>query len=310
MSLEMHLRRTSSARRVLMSVAPVPANPRKRESACRRFARGPAPTVGATSKPQTVIARLLSSLAVGVVVVMWSDWGHAQIVNVLQETGDVGEGTSGKVNSGTDWFNGNTDKLEISADAILRHRYQRHMALLMMQANYGENEGKANLDRQLAHARYRYFVQGPLHWEAFAQIDRNPFRRRRLRVLLGTGPRLQLLEGPQVRTAVGLAYMPEYEELQEEDATEADLTTWRHRLSSYLTHMVTLGRFNVSTTVYLQPDMGDIANVRAFADLSVEFTLLQSISLALSHSLQLDTEPPSAVRPADSLRTLSFAWTF
>ncbi len=254
---------------------------------------------------------LASSCSVALLAsALWSGEASAQIVNVLQEASNVGGGTSGKLNAGTSWLNGNTESLELKGDGIVRHRHERHLWLLMAQAKYGEASGKAYLDQELSHARYRLQVSGPLQWEAFTQIDRNPFRRRVLRFLLGTGPRLQLLAGPSVWTAVGLAYMPEYERLRRDDFPDSGTERWRHRLSSYLTHVVALGRFKASTTVYLQPDMADWENVRAFGDLSVEYSLVESVSLAISHSLQLDTHPPDGVRPADLHRALSLAWTF
>jgi hypothetical protein len=235
----------------------------------------------------------------------------AQIVNVLQEAEDVAAGLSGKLEAGSQWLDGNADSLQVSSGGVLRYKRARHVGLVMARAAYGEAAGAAFIDQQLGHARYRLQLGGPLLVEAFLQGDRNPFRRRVLRLVGGAGPRAQLLHGPRVWSAVGLAYMPEYERLGEGAWSDAGDRRWRQRVSFYWSHTVVLGEIlTVSHTTYLQPALGTWGNVRAFADLSLQLAVLRSLSLALSYSLQLDTRPPEGVRPADANRVLSLAWKF
>lgn len=234
----------------------------------------------------------------------------AQIVNVLEEAADTGQGITGKTNVGSQWLSGNTESLQFTGSGLVRHRSERHLTLLMLSATYGEQGDKAFIDQETGHARHRYDLALPLQLEAFVQGDRNPFRRRVLRVVFGAGPRLQLLHGPLVWSSVGLSYMPEHERFGGGAHPDAHQRRWRHRLSSYLSHVVNVGDWQASTTVYLQPALDELESLRAFADLSLEWKVRGNVSLAASYALQLDTRPPASVRQIDGNRQLSVSWTF
>lgn len=248
-------------------------------------------------------------VALGVILLVASS-AQAQIVNVLEEGADVQQGLSGKTNVGSQWLSGNTATLQFTGSALVRHRAKRHLDLLMLSASYGEQRDEVFLDQEVGHARHRYDLALPWQLEAFVQGDRNPFRRRVLRVVIGAGPRLQLLDGPAVWTSVGLSYMPEYERLSGGEWSDANTTRWRHRLSSYLSYVASVGDWKASSTLFLQPAIGAFGNLRAFGDLSIEFRMRQNVSIAVSYSLQLDTRPPASVRPVDANRQLSISWTF
>jgi len=246
-----------------------------------------------------------------VFVVLVTQRADAQIINVLYEANQVQRGVSGKLNAAGEWLSGNTETLRASGAAGLRLKSGRHMGLLMAEATYGNADGDAFIDRELGHARYRNRLSELFQLEAFLQGDRDPLRRRVARVVFGAGPRLELIRGPRVWTALGLAYMPEYEQLSQGEFTDSSRQVWHQRLSGYVSHSIALGEsVQVSNTIYVQPSLDHISNVRGFADLSIQLQLRKNLSLTFAHSLQVDTQPPDTVRPADATRRMSATWTF
>ena len=250
----------------------------------------------------------------------WPSIASAQIVNTLHQARDAPEGFSGRVAGSGKWLSGNTEQLELDASAILRVRHERHLVMLLGSAALGiRGDGDRFLDKEMGHLRYRVDLYRPLQAEAFVQVDRNPFRRRVVRSVFGLGPRVEIFEGPVLFGAVGVAYMPEYEEIGDSDPQEADGPApaaagsgrRQHRISSYLNTAVQLHpRLRLGHTLYLQPAIDDWRDLRAFSDLGFEVTIWKGLSLVLSHSLQLDTRPPLEVRPVDSDRRLSLALSF
>lgn len=236
----------------------------------------------------------------------------AQIVNVLNETpAEPGEGFGGRVAASGKWVSGNVDQTEVEGSLSLRYRYDRHLWLLFGSGAFGQLNGERSVNKSTAHFRYRVDIVDPLQLEAFVQTDRNEFRRRESRTVFGGGPRVELLRGPVMWLAFGLSYMPELEVLSEGPYLDSGLSRWHHRLSLYNNSTVRLHeRLALLFTVYVQPAVDEIDNLRAFSDLSFRVTVLDGLQLTLSHSLQLDTEPPITVQPVDADRrmTLSFAW--
>lgn len=235
-----------------------------------------------------------------------------QIVNVLNETpSEPDDGFGGRLSASGKWVSGNVDQTEIEGSLSLRYGFDRHLWLLFGSGAFGELNGARSVNKSTAHFRYRVDVTGPLQLEAFVQTDRNEFRRRVSRTVFGGGPRVELLRGPVMWLALGVSYMPEHERLSEGAFVDSGLSRWHHRLSIYNNSTVRLNdRLALLFTVYAQPAVDEIDNLRAFSDLSFRITIIEALQLTLSHSLQLDTEPPITVQPVDADRrmTLSLAW--
>lgn len=235
----------------------------------------------------------------------------AQIVNLLYEAHGAPEGFSGRIAGGGTWLSGNADNLQVQGATLFRYRHDRHLFLAMGSGAYGIAGDNAFIDRQMGHLRYRVEVLGPVQLEAFAQGDRNALRRRVVRAVFGGGPRVEIFDGSVLRTAVGVAYMPEYERFSEGDFPDSEAIRWHHRVSTYLSNVIAIDpKLKLAHTLYMQPAADDLDNLRAFADLSLEVQIWESVSLTLTHSLQLDTLPPASVRSVDADRRLSLAWTF
>lgn len=253
-----------------------------------------------------------AGLAVGLASLTLVSTAPAQIVNVLNETPhEDDEGFGGRVSASGKWVSGNVDQTEIEGSLSLRYRYDRHLWLLFGSGAFGQLNGKRSVNKNTAHFRYRVDVTGPLQLEAFVQTDRNEFRRRVSRTVFGGGPRVELMRGPVMWLALGVSYMPELEKLSEGAFVDSGLSRWHHRLSIYNNTTVRLNeRLALLFTAYAQPAVDEIDNLRAFSDLSFRITIVDGLQLTLSHSLQLDTDPPTTVQPVDADRrmTLSYAW--
>jgi putative salt-induced outer membrane protein YdiY len=240
----------------------------------------------------------------------------AQIVNVLDKidtsgAGDDG-GFAGAIEAGGNWKSGNVDVLDLTASASLGYRNGRHLVFVAGNAAYGFKNSERYVNKDLEHLRYRIDIIGPLSLEAFAQHDRNEFRRRALRGLVGIGPRVELMSITRMNLDLGIAYMPELERLSEkEGVSDSGLERWTHRGSAYLQSHVRINkRLSLDHSLFLQPALDEWTNLRVFSELGFEVDLWKYFSLRLAYVLQVDTKPPETVHPADAQRKLSLKASF
>lgn len=254
---------------------------------------------------------LCVALAIAVVILCPAP-AEAQVANVLNRVpADMADGPSADVSFTGEWRSGNIDLIKLQAQMTLRYRYGRHLWMLSAQSNFAVRSGDRFINNDLQHIRYRVTIVGPFELEAFGQHDRNEFRRRELRGLLGIGPRIVALTGEPMSLALGLAYMPEYEALSEGEFTDSGLARWRHRLSSYMSIATKVfERIELGLTVFGQPAVEDFLNVRFLSQLSAAVRIVGPLKFGLSYTLQFDTEPPDTVRPADANRRILVTASF
>ena len=260
-----------------------------------------------------VMRRIGDFLFGGALAIGLAGAAEAQIVNVQPLVAKVDrEGVSGEVDASADWRSGNTDLLLLSGSATGRYRSGPHLIFALARGEYGRADGDRFASSHLEHLRYRAEVVEPLELEAFAQHDRDEFRRLSLRVVGGAGPRLHFVRWAPMDAAFGAAYLLEYEEL-DLDGEEADAgqTQLNHRLSLYLRVAI---RFNdwlgLGYTLYAQPRFDEFEDVRVLSETELLISAKKYLSFKLSISGAADTDPPEGVEAVDVRRKASIQVSF
>lgn len=260
---------------------------------------------------------LITSLAALCILFLLPARGAAQIVNVQPKLGlEPREGISGDVEQSLSWKTGNTEKLAVGGALAVRARKGRHTLLVVGAGRYESTGGDAFDSQLMEHLRYRVDLAEWFGLEAFAQHEFNEFRRLRLRALGGLGPRFAVRPSTRFETALGTAYMTEYERLDWVADGEGGFLgdsgerTVSHRWSSYLSFNLILDGLQLAQTTYVQPRFDAMEDLRMLAELAVVVQLWEMLSLKVAGAISYDTRPPLRVDNLDTSLETSFAMVF
>ncbi|HEY3251606.1 MAG TPA: DUF481 domain-containing protein [Ignavibacteria bacterium] len=139
-----------------------------------------------------------------------------------------------------------------------------------------------------AHIRYNHKITKELlRWEIFTQVQYNGVLDIGLRWLAGTGPRIKIYDSDIFRLYVASLYMYEYEE-----NTEKTIFLRNHRMSSYITFTIDLGRAEFINTSYYQPNLRDFDDdyrVQSQTDLLIDIT--ENLKFKTGFTYRYDSNP-------------------
>ena len=230
-------------------------------------------------------------------VAFWPSIAEAQIVNVLSMAGE-GQGFSGAVNGAVDWRSGNVDSTRATADLMLSLRGDRDLVFLVTRGDLGIKSDALYLAKSFEHLRYRRAIGGRWSSEVFAQHTFDKFQKLQFRLLGGLGLRFDVVEWQGGAVAVGTAYMPELERLNE--GVEDGAGTFFHRWSSYFTFSAQLGEpFVVNSVTYAQPRVDQFSDYRISHEFSFRIQVQDVVVSPFTFSLQYDSRPPQGVEELD-----------
>jgi hypothetical protein len=220
---------------------------------------------------------------------------HAGIVNVQSALAtEAEEGLSGAVTGAVDWRTGNRTRLLFSLAPVARYRTGKHLLIGLASADYFRDSDDLKI---FEHLRYRYQLSERWIGEVFGQHEFNEKRLLLLRALVGFGPRYQIADCGPWQAGAGVAYMAEYEVLDEKEELgpipEQESPLFNHRLSSYLTASYALDdRVQLAQTVYAQPRIDDFADFRLLSESVLVFKVSKRVSFKSSLSLSYDSRTP------------------
>lgn len=230
---------------------------------------------------------------------------QAQIVNVQSTLAALpDEGVSGSLTGSADWRTGNSSLLLIGTSAALSYRRGAHLVVGIGRLDFAQakNPDSDRYERislkTFGHLRYRRTLSKRLLVETFQQAEYDEQRRLNLRALIGAGVRLGLVEQTQLRVGLGLAYMFEYEDLQDDWVNDDESTqdsAANHRISSYLVgSYIVDDRTQLMETLYVQPLVigSGPGDVRLLSESQLLFKLSKSLTMSTSLVLSLDSKPP------------------
>ncbi|MCA9676017.1 MAG: DUF481 domain-containing protein [Kofleriaceae bacterium] len=259
--------------------------------------------------------RLLPAAVIGIALVLIAAPrpAAAQIVNVQGVlAGDPEPGWSGQVTVTADWRTGNTDLALIGGSVTTLYRHDRWLGLGIVRGEYAEATGARLSEKTFEHLRGRVELDRRWMWEAFGQHEYDAFRRLSVRALAGTGPAVRLVRGERARLIAGLAYMLEYEALDDRmGVADAGETSIEHRLSSYLTGSYKVdAKIAVTQTVYVQPRIDDPADLRLLSETALTSKLSSWLAVTTSLIVARDASPPDGIEPLDSALKVQLGVTF
>ena len=238
---------------------------------------------------------------------------HAQIVNVQGQLAKPPEadGVTGQAELKLDWREGNNPIFDIGGSGSVLVRRGRVLSLAIVRGGYGTSRGLTLSKRTFEHVRTRAFLSCVWRWEAFLQHEYDQFRRLSVRALAGTGPALQILNTHDIGLLAGATYMFEIEHLDERMGTaDAGARSNAHRASIYLTGTENVGPVSFAETVYVQPRLDAVGDIRVLGELSLTTKLSKRIALSDAFTVAYDRTPPEGVERLDTQLRVSVILTF
>lgn len=237
---------------------------------------------------------------------------RANIVNVQTIlTTEADEGLSGSITGALDWRTGNSPRLWMTLSPVARYRRGDHLFVAMVSGEFDRTQGIDFAERIFEHLRYRRTINCWLTGEVFGQHEYNEKRRLLLRALAGAGPKFQLVDTRRLHVGLGVAYMLEYEQLNDASMIDPGETSLGHRISSYLTGTYAIDeRLLLVGTIYGQPRLTDAADVRSLLESQLVVKVSTHLSFTTSFSLFYDSEPPDTVEALDTRLQSSITYQF
>jgi hypothetical protein len=250
-------------------------------------------------------------LCVGVALGLLLPAAAGAQVNTERLRGSAKEGLSGSVEASFENDTGNTDLAEGGLAVGLHWRRAPRMALFVASVDAGRGRDETTVNKGFVHLRGGRDLSERVMWEAFVQHEYDRLARLTARSLVGTGPRFTLVRRGKTAVHLGVAYMFEREKVDVLPGSGEPEVQRNHRISSYLAVTVGEGeRVSFGNTVYVQPRIGEVDDVRVLDEAGVKVGLIGSLSLNVAFTVRYDGDPPGGVKYLDTALTNRLAWDF
>lgn len=245
----------------------------------------------------------------------------AQIVNVqpLVTRADK-EGFQGEFTGSLKLQTGNSELFLVDAGllALYGHGIHRLISTSSVALGYrgGVNADSRFLQRLFSHLRWQVRFPRLVTWETYAQAAQDRFRRLSLRVLGGTGPRFDFIEGNAVSLALGFSYMLEHERLSaiklSSGATDLGSSKTSHRASLYLSVRFAIApMFSFIHSSYFQPLLTDpFGDFRFSSESGLAIAVTKRLAIAITFAVAFDSAPPAEVKKTDTTTDVKLAVSF
>jgi len=253
--------------------------------------------------------RALIALVIGIAAFGTAD-ARAQIVNVQSVLATKAEpGLSGSVQGSIDWQSGNVDLLRLTTMSTARYLRGPNLVVGILKGDLGRASGARYIAKTFEHLRYRFTLSDLVVLESFAQHEYDQFRRLELRALIGVGVALRVLRGKELNLTWGLAYMPEYERLRNDDQADAEREYIFNRASTYVSGAVELDkRIQLVQTFYWQPRLDEPEDFRFLSESQFVVQISKRLTQTTAMVFSYDSRPPLGIAKLDT--TLKSAFTF
>ena len=217
-----------------------------------------------------------------------------QIVNIENKRlSDNKQGFSGSAELNFNFTMNTVQLLQIGDKIRLGYIKKQHQFLIVTDHSFVKSEGDDFVNKGFQHFRYNYVFKdsGNVSFEAFQQGQFNKIQKINLRLLVGAGLRLNLINQENYQLNIGSGLMGEYEELLDIGSSTDILST------NYLSFD---GQFNESIGLnsisYFQPKLIDFGNYRFSTETALRFKINQNLSFLLIYSLTHDSRNIPDVR--------------
>lgn len=196
------------------------------------------------------------------------------------------------------------DSAKVEKDTVIEKRKSidrtnRHLFLLYHDLNYTASKGKTYSNFGLSHLRYVYSITENWKSESYSQIQYNQLLLQKVRYLLGTGIRANILnlkakpggfKDRAIRISAGTSLFFEYNEINHSDRPleKTGALRWNTYLSTYFSFRY----FEFTSTTYIQPNLGDFKDFRSAGDYSILFRISEPFSVKFVFAYYYDARPP------------------
>lgn len=237
----------------------------------------------------------------------------AQIVNIQPLLGPEDRpGFSAELKGGLSLYAGNVDLFTGNATLLMRYQLGRHRIISTTDGALAIKDDAQYINKLFSHLRHQIFFFDWFAWETWVQGAENRFTRLSLRLLTGTGPRFDIVRNENVRFAMGIHYMFEFEQITADSASPGeDLEELNHRSNTYLTLTWNIVEgLSIQETVYVQPKLTNpFADYRVSNEIQLIAKVTEHFGLGTSFQLRYDHAAPANVRALDTvtLATLTAA---
>jgi hypothetical protein len=222
---------------------------------------------------------------------------EAQIVNIENKRSSLTDtsGVFGYLSLGANFVKNAKSITTISSDTRVEFFKKKGRFLSLINYNLIRANSDRFIDNGFLHLRYNYKVNKKIEYEIYSQIQFNNQVRLTLRVLTGTGLRLQLFKTERQQVYFGLSYMFEYDEI--EIVSDVGSFFHDHRMSAYFSALIQPFSDNVtiSNTTYYQPVLNSLSVVRLSSQTSLTFFLSKRLRFSTIFSITNDTRVPENV---------------
>jgi len=208
-------------------------------------------------------------------------------------------GFGARVRASAASYAGNTRGVIFGSSGIVGVNGKRHFAFLTLSGDYARLNDVESVAKWFGHVRHDYQLNSYLWWEEYAQIESDRFRRVQLRELVGTGPRVGLVQTEALQLFFGSSYMLEHTNL---DTAEADAPGQglAHRWSNYLSATLRAHeRIVLSSVTYVQPRFDEPQDATVLSVNGAEFTVTPVLRSRMDVTYRYDSVTPADVRKSD-----------
>ncbi|MCG8574707.1 MAG: DUF481 domain-containing protein [Flavobacteriales bacterium] len=231
--------------------------------------------------------------------------GFSQIVNIENKRLEKKEGFSGNIDLNLNFIMNTKQLLQIGDKLKVAYTKRKSHLLLITDHSFIKSEGQDFVNRGYEHVRFNYTLKdsGRIDYEVFQQGQFNKIQKINLRLLLGTGFRLNLVRQKKYDMNFGTGFMGEYEELIDNGISRDVLS------SSYLSFDAQFTpSFGFNTITYFQPKLIDFGNYRLANESYIRLKINKYLTFKVIYSLAHDSRNIPDVRKTNYTlkNTLSF----
>ena len=220
-------------------------------------------------------------------------------------------GFSGLIKLDASIQTGNTDIQELGSEILLDYKKPASTILLILNGDYGWNNGKQFSDEALAHLRFVKALNQNLKFEIFTQMNYDKSLLLLFRALGGAGLRVKLLETKKSALWFGSAYMLEYERYSAPRRFIDKKKILSNRWSNYLSYNLSIQKnVNISSVIYYQPRFDLWKDTRILTENSLIVNLSGSFSLSVDFDLRYDRFTPAGIKEVDTKSKVGFIFNF
>jgi putative salt-induced outer membrane protein YdiY len=198
------------------------------------------------------------------------------------------EGWMGSADLGMTFLRNTRNILQLSSRITAQYNHLRHTLLLINDLNFLKVDSAAVQNSGFQHVRYNYRVKNFLIPEAFVQAQYNQVWNLRLRLLVGAGPRFQILRNDSNRIFVGSLVMYEVERVTDRVRPNREV-----RSSSYLSVGIGLRKnLTFESTTYYQPLLRDFRDFRVSSESALTAAITKRLGFKATFGVVYDSRPP------------------